>query len=152
MAWQTEEGSLDNLEEIVRVNHAVFEGLYQWEPYTLQQYEERLSDKHPLVYIAKDDGQIVGNSIAFNEDGKLYLWILAVEAEHRNQGIGTKLLQLNENYAKACRYSGVSVKVYRVSEEMRQLLEKRGYKGEEKQRHEFSEFDSFEYQSVFQSE
>ena len=122
-----EEGHIDLLKEIVLLNHSIFEGMYEHEPYSLEQYQERLSTVKPIIYIAKSDNQIVGNAISFEKEGSLYLWILGVSKQFRNQGIGSKLLDLTEQFAKDNGIGSVTTKVYNVSTEMLRLLLKRGY-------------------------
>lgn len=79
-------------------------------PSTLEDTTKRLTliqdhpDFHTLVAVA--DGQVVGfiglhKSLAYEANGQyLRIVALAVDGRHRNLGIGTKLLQAAEQYAR----------------------------------------------------
>lgn len=117
----------DRLSEIVDFNFGIFDGMYEDEPYSQEQYKEKLKDKEPIILIAEDDGKILGDSISFARDGSYYIWILGVSSEYRGKGIGNSLIEANEEIAKEHKFKKVIVKVYNVSEEMQGLLKKRGY-------------------------
>jgi len=120
-------GLIDELPELVKTNFQIFSGMYEWPPYTLDQYTERLNGVNPTIFIAERDDKIIGDSIAFEKDGGWYLWILGVLEEYRKQGVATQLLDLNEQYARENSYKEITVKVYNVSKEMLKLLIGRGY-------------------------
>lgn len=46
-------GSIENLEQIVHLNYEIFKGMYEDEPYSLEQYKEKLKDKEPIIFILK---------------------------------------------------------------------------------------------------
>lgn len=121
------EGSIKQLEEIAAVNYEIFASMYQEEPFSLEHYKNKLKDKNPIIYIAKANNAIVGDSISFERDNSLHIWILGVKKEYRNQGIATKLFELNEQFAKASGYKSITTKVYNVSKEMLKLAISRGY-------------------------
>ena len=121
------EGDINQLEQIVDVNRQIFKGMYEQDPYSLEQYEEKLSDKQPKIFIAENNGQIIADSISFKRNGSLYIWIMGVLKEYRNKGIATKLFENNEQFAKSNGYESVSIKVYNVSKKMLRLLSERGY-------------------------
>lgn len=118
----------DRLPEIVEMNKQVFEGMYDWPIYELDDYKKRLEGITPIIFIAEDNGKIVGNCISFEKEGKFYLWILGVLKEYRNKGIASKLFDLREHYAREHNYKKIFAKVYNVSKEMLKLMTKRGYK------------------------
>ncbi len=120
-------GSASDLAEIVSCNHAIFKSMHENEPYSLDQYQDRLKDEEPLIYLAKVDNEIVGNSISFAKNSSWYLWILGVHKDHRNKGLGTRLIELNELHAKNNKYEFITAKVYNVSKNMLRLLLERGY-------------------------
>lgn len=102
--------------------------MYENEPYSLEQYQERLKGKNPIIFTVKKDKKLVANSISFEQDNSFYIWILAVDKNYRGQGIGTSLIDKNEKFAKENGYKTVSTKVYNVSKEMKRLLKQRNYK------------------------
>lgn len=121
------EGSTEQLEEIVSVNSEVFRGMYEQDPYSFDQYAERLKDLQPKIFIAKIGDRIVGNSISYKKDNSLYIWIMGVLKEHRNKGIATELFENNEKFARDNKCESITVKVYNVSKEMLSALLSRNY-------------------------
>lgn len=119
---------LETLPEIVNLNREIFDKMYPWPPYDLDQYSERLKNCDPVIFIAEEDGKMVGNSISYKKENSLYLWILGVQKDHRGKGLGSQLYALNEEYARNHGLASVSMKVYSVSEEMIRAAESRGYK------------------------
>jgi len=126
MGHEIIQGSLEDIEEIVKVNQKIFSGMYESEPYSLEQYNSKLENKKPIIYIAKIENEIIGNSIAFQKDNSLYLWILGVSKDHRNKKIAS---QLFDSFEESARNLGLTAttKTYPVSPEMLGLLKKRGY-------------------------
>ena len=122
------EVKLDRLAEIADVNLKIFDGMYDWPPYYIDKYQEKFKDISPIIFVAEDCGKIVGDSIAFERDGKLYIWILGVLKEYRKHGVATELFNLTENYAREHGYKVVCVKVYNISQDMLKLVQSRGYK------------------------
>ncbi len=120
-------GSTSDLKKIAAFNHSIFQSIYENEPYSLDQYQYRLKDVEPLIYLAEVDNKIVGNSISFVKDNSWYLWILGVHKDYRNKGLGTRLIELNELYAKNSKFEYIYTKVYNISKEMLRLLLNRGY-------------------------
>jgi len=104
-----------------------FFGMYEKEPYSIDAYKKRLAHKAPIIYVATKDNKIIGDSVSYAEDGSLYIWIMGVLQECRRKGIGTKLLDRNELYARENGLRAVTTKVFNVSPEMQNLLKKRGY-------------------------
>jgi ribosomal protein S18 acetylase RimI-like enzyme len=118
---------MGDIVELVEMNFRVFDGMYEHPPYSLDEYKKRLEGKSPAVFVAKDGEKIIGDVISFEESGALYLWILAVSPEYRGRGIGGKLIEMTENFAKESGFKKVSAKVYGISEKMLALLSSRGY-------------------------
>ncbi|MFA6119683.1 MAG: GNAT family N-acetyltransferase [Parachlamydiales bacterium] len=127
MKSDIESGSVKDLAEIVRLNEKIFQGMYEQEPYSLEQYKEKIKDKEPIIFISKKGEEIIGDSIAFARGESLYVWVLGVAKEYQGKGIGSALLKKNEQFARENNYKSISVKVYNVSERMQQLLKQRGY-------------------------
>jgi len=120
-------GTINDLEEIVSLNFTIFEGMYETPPFSLNDYKEKLKDKKPIIFLAKENGVLVGNSVSFGRDENFYIWILGTSKDYRKKGIGNELFKLNEDYAKKNNFVAVAVKVYGVSKEMLQLASKRGF-------------------------
>ena len=118
---------LEKFEEIVELNYQIFKGMYEEEPYSLEKYKRRLENKETIIFIAKENNDIVADSISFEDDDSFYIWIFGVSEKYRRKGIVSALLEKNEQFAKENNYESVSVKVYNVSKEMQYLLRRRGY-------------------------
>lgn len=127
-AYKIENSDLSDLDKIVKLNYSIFHGMYESKPYSLDVYQSKLVDKKPIIFITTEGNKIIGDSIAYEKDGGLYLWILGVSKEHRNLGVGKQLLEKNQKCANENNLSSVTVKVYGVSVEMLNLLKNNGYK------------------------
>lgn len=115
------------LPQIVFLNEKIFAGLYASAPYTLQDYRKRLEGVSPAIFVAEEEGEIVGNAIAFQKEGALYLWVLGVDPRYRKRGIAEHLYQMCEDRAREIGCKKVTVKIYNVSQDMIRLALKRGY-------------------------
>lgn len=129
----------ENLAEIVNLNYQIFVGMYENEPYSFDQYQERLEGKNYFVLSALLQDRLVGDAVSYIEGGSLYLWIMGVDKDFRRQGIAKKLLESTKKIAQENNLSQITTKVYDVSPEMKNLLLKIGFKLE---RVEASEKDS----------
>ena len=125
---EIEQSHINNLEKIVKTNYQIFKGMYKDKPYSFAQYKTKLEGKKSIIFIAKEAGNIIGDTVSFQRDGSFYIWIMGVAKEKRNQGIGNKLLKINKKYAKENGFNSISIKVYDVSKEMKKLLIKNDYK------------------------
>lgn len=121
------EVNINQLEDIVPINHKIFRGMYEQDPYSLEYYKEKLKGLEPKILVAKINGHIVGDSISFNKKNSLYIWIMGVLEEYRNKGIATKFFENSEQFARINKYESVTIKVYNVSKEMLRMLSARGY-------------------------
>ncbi|MBW2964103.1 GNAT family N-acetyltransferase [Candidatus Woesearchaeota archaeon] len=130
MVIEIKEGSLNQLQDIVRLNHKIFSGMYENEPYSFEHYKQKLEGKDVVIFVATNCRQIVADSIAYKKDNTIYVWILGVSSDCRGKGIGTRLLEMTEEYARKQRLKQVTTKVYNVSPAMQHILLKRGYRVE----------------------
>ncbi|MBU0648877.1 GNAT family N-acetyltransferase [Patescibacteria group bacterium] len=119
---------LSELEQIVELNRAIFDKMYENAPYSLRHYQKKLERKKPFILAARADGRLVGDSIAFEKDGAWYIWVFGVAEQYRGQGIGAKLLERNERFAGERGYDSITAKVFNVSCQMQRLLIGRGYR------------------------
>lgn len=119
--------SREKLDQIVDLNYQIFLGMYEHEPYSLEQYQARLKDKKYFILSAMGDNQLLGDAVSYVDGYGLYLWVMGVDKNFRRQGIATKLLDHSEKIAKENNLQQVSAKVYDVSPEMKSCLLSRGY-------------------------
>ena len=119
------------LGRIVALNHTIFEGMFPWEPYSLEHYRKRLTGVMPVVFVAEQDNEIIGDSIAYKYEDpnnhSHYIWILGVQEQYRKKGIATMFLDFNEQFARKFDCDSVIVKSYNISKDMQRLLLKRNY-------------------------
>ena len=127
MSVDIERSSIKELQRIVELNKQIFDGMYEEEPYHLEVYEAKLKDLDSVIFVARKGERIIGDSISFPRSREFYIWILGVNTEARKQGIGTRLIELNERYARKHDFESVGVKVYDTSPDMKRLLSGRGY-------------------------
>lgn len=127
MSLNIEQGNITALPEIVRLNTRIFAGMYETPPYSLEQYQNKISNTDPFILLARDGNTLAGDSISFERDGNYYIWILGVDPKFRKMGIATRLLELNEAKARTLELKNVTVKVYNTSPDMQKLLTARNY-------------------------
>ena len=101
--------------------------MYSREPYSLEEYQARLSSVSSMIFVAEENSELIADSIAFEKDGAWYIWILGVHTDHRRKGIADHLFEMNESYAKSHGHSKVVIKIYAVSSATQELAAKRGY-------------------------
>ena len=129
-----QEDSIARLSEIVSLNYKIFKSMYKTEPYSFEQYQEKLKNKKPIIYIAISNKKIIGDAIAFENQGNYYIWILGIKEEFRDKGIASELLELHELHAKQQKFKKITIKVYGISQTMLLILKKRGYQIEKEKK------------------
>ena len=75
-----------------------------------------------------DDGLLVGCVYLQKQELKLYLGMLTVSPLHQNKGIGKKLLNAAQEYAKNERCSSIVITVISLRHELIAWYERHGYK------------------------
>jgi GNAT superfamily N-acetyltransferase len=94
----------------------------------INEYNSRVmkSDYRPLTLVVRDaDGRVVGGLLGKTEWGWLYVATLAIRAEYRGRGCGTRLLARAEEEAVARGCHDVYLDTF--SFQARPFYEKRGY-------------------------
>lgn len=108
--WTTEEHLLGG----IRTDEGDLSALLQKENVTILKYTE--------------SGKIIGSVYLEKQADKLYLGMLTVSPELQGGGIGKKLMQASEDFAKEQQLSKVSMTVISVRKELIEYYERRGYK------------------------
>ncbi len=87
------------------------------------------SESDDLIYVAELEKEVVAflSIEVYREDGYIYLDDLSVTAACRDQGIGTKLISLAEDYSQSIGISAIVLHVEKTNERARQLYRKLGY-------------------------
>ncbi|GAB4032945.1 GNAT family N-acetyltransferase [Spirosoma gilvum] len=78
-----------------------------------------------LTYL--EDGQLMGCVYLETKEDELYLGMLTVSPEAQANGIGRKLLEAAEQYARAQQCQAVTMTVITVRQELIAWYERRGY-------------------------
>jgi GNAT superfamily N-acetyltransferase len=92
-----------------------------------EYYQKLLYEKKLLVFIAKQNKEIIGGCYVSNSEYSLYLEQLFIKSTYQNQGIGTSLIyyilkhkqivddyfNISTNLAKLCPASPSSERLYR---------------------------------------
>ncbi len=115
------------IKEITEHNWQVFNEMYEKEPYSFDKYKERIGKEIPIILIAKENNQIIGDMIIFERSNELYLWILAVNKKHRKKGIASSFLKELISIARQKNKTKINTKVYHVSKEMQKFLLKNNF-------------------------
>lgn len=126
-------------DKIIELNQKIFNEIFP-QPYGKKEYEQKIKENVPAdIFLAVEsekenpksleDTNIIGDLISFKQNENLYIWIMGVEKNYRNRGIGKGLLNLCEDSAikSGGKISCVTAKVYNVSPDMQRLLIKQGY-------------------------
>jgi ribosomal protein S18 acetylase RimI-like enzyme len=108
--WTTEEHLLGG----IRTDEANLTLLLQKENVTILKYTEKK--------------QIIGSVYLEKQDKKLYLGMLTVSPELQGDGIGKKLMQAAESFARNAQINTISMTVISVRKELIAFYERRGYK------------------------
>ena len=93
------------------------------------------SEGDDLIYVAELEKEVVAflSIEVYREDGYIYLDDLSVTAAYRDQGIGTKLIGLAEDYSKSTGISAIVFHVEKTNERAHRLYRKLGYLDHEDQ-------------------
>ena len=108
--WTTEEHLLGG----IRTDEANLGELLQKEDVTILKYTE--------------NNQLIGSVYLEKQGDTLYLGMLTVSPELQGGGVGKKLMQAAEDFARNARLSKISMTVISVRSELIAYYERRGYK------------------------
>ena len=108
--WTTEEHLLGG----IRTDEANLTELLLKENATILKYTEK--------------NQIIGSVYLEKQDKKLYLGMLTVSPELQGAGVGKKLIQEAESFARNAKLNTISMTVISVRKELIAFYERRGYK------------------------
>lgn len=113
MELQIREMKQEDLEEIYRLNKNALGYEYELQKMKIS-WEEILSDKNSILYIALDCGKIVGYVHAGRYEllcqaPMASVFTLAVSPDYQQNGIGRALLNAVERWARATNCTGVRI-------------------------------------------
>lgn len=96
-------------------------------PWSFNSLEEELNNETSLFFTATEDGAVVGYigmSVVVDEG---YIFNVAVDSEHRKQGIGSALVETLVTYAKKNNLCFLTLEVRESNKNARSLYEKFGF-------------------------
>lgn len=85
-----------------------------------------------LFFIAMEDGQIVGTTMAGYDGHRGWIYSMAVIPEKRKSNIGTELLKHTENELKKLGCVKINLQIYKDNEIVKEFYLKNGYNIEER--------------------
>lgn len=94
---------------------------------TEEELTETIEDKSNTILKFTENDQIIGSVLLVEKKDKLYLGMLTVSPELQNSGIGKKLLQQAEVYAKSLGLPTIVMTVISVREELLAWYNRNGY-------------------------
>ena len=97
--------------------------------------DKYFSESEDLIYVAELDKEVVAflSVEVYKDDGYVYLDDLSVTKKCRNEGIGTKLISMAEDYCKSIGIPVIVFHVEKTNERAHQLYQKLGYLDNEDQ-------------------
>lgn len=99
-----------------------------WDKWLQEQNYDILMQKSNIFVSCEEDDKLIGIcSIKITFDNNAYLNSFYVAKEYRNKGIGTKLYDICENYAKDNNYKRIDLVVDPNFKEAIRFYEKRNY-------------------------
>jgi len=102
-----------------------------------EYYEKLINDENCMFFLAKDENEIVGYSIAYKKEVsdipvlKNRKWIhiddLSVKSNQRKKGIGSIIMEEIENWAKKNNINEIELNVWLFNTNAINFYEKKGY-------------------------
>ena len=130
--------TISDSERIAELFEEMLRAIYHTQD--VEGYENGYLDKFfsagdDLIYVAELEKEVVAflSVEVYREEGYIYLDDLSVTAECRNQGIGTKLISLAEDYAESTGIPAIVLHVEKTNNRAHELYRKRGYSDYEDQ-------------------
>jgi len=93
-----------------------------------RKYLERLKKRDYSVFFAVDEGEEVGYAVSYGNEGKFYIWTIAVLEKYREKGVAKDLLQRSIDAGRDMGYSKVFLKTKNTYKNMMFLALKFGFK------------------------
>jgi ribosomal protein S18 acetylase RimI-like enzyme len=84
---------------------------------------------HHLWHVARSEAEVVGTLWVYvdRERGSAFIYSIAIDEQHRGQGLGRRTLELLEEEAKALGVKRISLNVFADNPVARRLYESQGY-------------------------
>ena len=95
---------------------------------TETELTEILSDSTNTILVYQENKKIIGTVLLTNKTTELYLGMLTISPELQNTGLGKKLLQAAEDFARTLNLSKITMTVITIREELIAWYNRNGYK------------------------
>lgn len=89
---------------------------------------ELINKENAAILKYTEDGKIIGSVYLEKQNDKIYLGMLTVSPDLQGGGVGKKLMQAAEDFAKQSGVGKISMTVISVRRELIEYYERRGYK------------------------
>lgn len=94
---------------------------------TETELSETLSDANNTILVYQENETIIGTVLLTNKKTELYLGMLTISPELQNSGLGKKLLQAAENFARSLNLPKIVMTVITIREELIAWYQRNGY-------------------------
>lgn len=115
--------SMPFIQKIGKMSFAVW-----GDPYSPKSIRARVKGKKHWVCFAEESGEKAGFVLGYDDNGKAYCWLLAVDPKVRRRRVGKALLHRFEAESKKRGYSAIVVKTHEKLLPMISLLKRLRYK------------------------
>ena len=128
------------LEEVLYVHYTIRPDIFKEHgtKYTNVELKDLLNDKNHLIFVYEKDNKVVGHlfceiKITKNSSNccdlkTLYIDDLCIKKEYQHQGIGKKLMQYIEDYAKNNDYDNLTLNVWEGNDSAKYFYEMLNFK------------------------
>jgi ribosomal protein S18 acetylase RimI-like enzyme len=116
------------IDEILKVHSAIVE-FEDTRDVGADYFVERYENKDPFLIVGYVDEQPAVYIVGYNRDndGTYYCWMAGVDPKFRRQGVLTRLMDYEDEWAKRKGYHGIKIKTRNNKRQMIANLVKRGF-------------------------
>jgi ribosomal protein S18 acetylase RimI-like enzyme len=131
--------TLDHVTEITNLVNSAYRGetskkgwtteahLLEGTRITETELTETLSDCNTTILVYQENETIIGTVLLTNKKTELYLGMLTIAPELQNAGLGKKLLQAAEDFARTFNLPKIVMTVITIREELIAWYQRNGY-------------------------
>ena len=131
--------TLENVTEITNLVNSAYRGETSKKGWTTEanilegtritetELSETLSDTNNTILVYQQNETIIGTVLLINKKTELYLGMLTISPELQNSGLGKKLLQAAEDFARSLQLPKIVMTVISIREELIAWYQRNGY-------------------------
>ena len=132
--------TLDNVSEITILVNSAYRGETSKKGWTTEanilegtrisenELTETLSDANNTILVYQENNKIIGTVLLTNKTTELYLGMLTISPELQNAGLGKKLLQAAEDFARSLHLPKIVMTIITIREELIGWYKRNGYR------------------------